>query len=44
MKYKNLLLHIKMSNKIGMFGDIEIKKHKFYRYKMPIFQKRCRYQ
>ena len=36
MKHKNVLSHIKMSKEIITFGDIAIK-HKFYRYKSPIF-------
>ena len=30
IKYKNLLLYIKMDNGILMFGDIKIEKYKFY--------------
>ena len=29
IKHKNLFLYIKMGEKILMFGDIEIEKHKF---------------
>ena len=32
-----------MGEKNLMFGDIEIKKNKFYRYKSPIFVVECRY-
>ena len=35
MKHKNLSSNIKMGKEIITFGDIEIKKHKFYRYKNP---------
>ena len=37
IKHKNLLPHIKMDKKIIMFSDIEIEKHKFHRYKSPIY-------
>ena len=43
MKHKNLFSHIKSGKEILSFGDIEIEKHKFYRYKSPIFSLRCRY-
>ena len=39
IKHKNLLSHIKMSEKILMFGDIETEKNKFYRHKSSIFLK-----
>ena len=39
IKNKNLLSHIKMSEEILTFGDIEIEKNKFYRHKTPIFLK-----
>ena len=32
-----------MGKGILTFDDIEIKKHKFYQYKIPIFFRRCRY-
>ena len=37
IKHTNLLSHIKMSKEIIAFGDIEIEKHKFYRYKILPF-------
>ena len=37
MKHQNLLSHIKMGKEILTFGDVGIEKHKFYRYKSPIF-------
>ena len=43
IKHKNLSPHIKMSKEILMLGDIEIKNHKFYRYKCLIFFRRCRH-
>ena len=39
MKYKYLLSHIKLSKEILTFGDIEIKKSKFYHDKSTIFLK-----
>ena len=38
IKHKNLLSHIKMGKWIITFGDIEIEKQKFYRYKSYIFK------
>ena len=32
-----------MGKDILTFGDIEIEKNKFYRYKIPIVFRRCRY-
>ena len=40
---KNLFPYMKIGKEILKFGDIEIEKNKFYRYKTPIFKKRCRY-
>ena len=37
IKHQNLLSHIKMGGEIATFDDIEIGKHKFHRYKNPIF-------
>ena len=36
-KHKHLLPYTKMGKQIITFGDVEIEKHKFYRYKSPIF-------
>ena len=36
IKHKNLLSNIKMSWEILTFGDIEVEKNKFYRYKIHI--------
>ena len=33
---KKLFPHIKMGKEINTFGDIEIEKHKFHRFKSPI--------
>ena len=38
LKHKKLLPHIKIDKEIITFGDIEIEKHKFHRYKNPIFK------
>ena len=40
MKHKKLLPYIKMGKEIMTFSDIEIEKHKFHRYKNPIFLKK----
>ena len=37
IKHKNILSHIKMGREILTFVDIEIEKHKYFRYKNPIF-------
>ena len=37
IKHKGLLSHIKMGKEILSFGEIEMEKHIFYRYKSPIF-------
>ena len=39
----NLFLNIKMDKYIITFGNIEVEKSKFYRYRSRIFFMRCRY-
>ena len=36
-KLKHVLPYTKIGKQIVTFGDVEIEKHKFYRYKSPIF-------
>ena len=36
IKYKNLLSYIKVGKEISMFGNIEIKKNTFFRYKSSV--------
>ena len=36
---KKLFSHIKIGKEILMFGEIDIEKHEFYRYKSPRFLK-----
>ena len=37
LRNADLFSHIKMCKEIVTFGDVEIEKHKSYRYKSPIF-------